>query len=128
MKERYCLFLDIDGTLVKHFGDKPEQFKEELEVLPGVPELVKECGKHGHIIVLTSGRRESFRKITEEQLKRANIPYDHLILGLSNAIRILVNDTKPYRADAPQTAIAFNLTRDTGVQLLVDFLRKNDEQ
>lgn len=128
MKERYCLFLDIDGTLLKHYGDKPEQFLGEIEVLPGVPELIRECGKHGHIIVLTSGRRRSFQAITEEQLRKANIPFDYLLLGLSNAIRILVNDTKPYREDSPQTAIAFNLTRDEGVQKLVDFLKKNDEQ
>ncbi len=123
--ERYCLFLDIDGTLLKHFGDKPEQFGDNLPVLEGVPELVQLCGKRGHIIILTSGRRESFREITEKQLRNAGIPFDHLILGCSNAIRILVNDTKPYRDDSPQTAIAFNLERDKGVQELVEFLRSH---
>ncbi len=125
VNERYCLFLDIDGTLLKHFGDKPEQFGDNLPVLDGVPELVQLCGKRGHIIILTSGRRESFREITEKQLKNAGIPFDHLILGCSNAIRILVNDTKPYREDSPQTAIAFNLERDKGVQELVEFLRNH---
>lgn len=125
-KERYCFFLDIDGTLLKHFGDKPEQFEDEIEVLPGVREFFQLCGKNGHIVILTSGRRESFRKITEKQLRNACIPYDKLILGCTNAIRVLVNDTKPYREDSPQTAIAFNLVRDEGVQKLVDFLKGNN--
>ncbi len=124
-KERYCFFLDIDGTLLKHFGDKPRQFEDKIEVLPGVQEFFSLCGKNGHIIILTSGRRESFRKQTEKQLKNACIPYDKLILGCSNAIRVLVNDTKPYRTDSPQTAIAFNLVRDEGVGKLVEFLKEN---
>jgi trehalose-6-phosphatase len=124
-QERYCLFLDIDGTLLKHFGDKPEQFGDNLPVLDGVPELVQLCGKRGHIIILTSGRRESFREITERQLKNAGIPFDQLILGCGNGIRLIVNDTKPYRQDNPQTAFAFNLERDKGVQELVEFLRSH---
>jgi hypothetical protein len=122
-KERYCFFLDIDGTLLKHFGDKPEQFEDKIEVLPGVREFFSLCGKNGHTIILTSGRRESFRKITEKQLRNACIPYDQLILGCTNAIRVLVNDTKPYREDSPATALCFNLVRDEGVQKLVDFLK-----
>ncbi len=124
-KERYCFFLDIDGTLLKHFGDKPEQFEDKIEVLPGVREFFSLCGKNGHTIILTSGRRESFRKITEKQLRNACIPFDQLILGCTNAIRVLVNDTKPYREDSPATALCFNLVRDEGVQKLVDFLKEN---
>lgn len=123
-QERYCFFLDIDGTLLKHYGDKPEQFEDEIEVLPAVAEFFALCGKQGHRVILTSGRRESFRKITEKQLRNACISYDELILGCTNAIRVLVNDTKPYRDDSPQTAIAFNLVRNEGVEKLVDFLKK----
>lgn len=122
-KERYCFFLDIDGTLLKHFGDKPEQFEDKIEVLPAVREFFSLCGKNGHTIILTSGRRESFRKITEKQLRNACIPYDQLILGCSNAIRILINDKKPYREDNPDTAIAFNLIRDEGMEKVVNFLK-----
>jgi hypothetical protein len=125
-KERYCFFLDIDGTLLKHFGDKPEQFEDKIEVLPLVREFFSLCGKNGHIVILTSGRRESFREITKRQLKNACIPYDQLILGCTNAIRVLVNDTKPYREDSPATALCFNLVRDEGVQKLVDFLKGNE--
>lgn len=100
-KERYCFFLDIDGTLLKHYGDKPEQFEDKIEVLPGVREFFQLCGKNGHVVILTSGRRESFRETTKRQLKNACIPYDKLILGCTNAIRVLVNDTKPYREDSP---------------------------
>ncbi len=124
-KERYCFFLDIDGTLLKHFGDKPEQFEDKIEVLPGVREFFQLCGKNGHIVILTSGRRESFREITKRQLKNACIPYDQLILGCSNAIRVIINDKKPYREDNPDTAIAINLNRDEGMGKVVNFLKNS---
>jgi hypothetical protein len=126
--ERYCFFLDIDGTLLRHYGDNPKQYHEQyddVDVLPKVREFFSLCGKQGHVIILTSGRRESFRELTEKQLRNARIPFDQLILGCTNAIRILVNDTKPYRKDNPVTAIAFNLERDEGIQKLVDFLKEN---
>lgn len=122
-QERYCLFIDIDGVLLKHEAGKPEYFKDEIEVLPYVKELMDECGRRGHIIILTSGRRKSMEEITRKQLHNAGICYDQLILGCTNALRILINDKKPYREDNPDTAIAINLDRDEGVQKLVDFLK-----
>jgi hypothetical protein len=125
-KERYTFFLDIDGCIFKHAGDKPEQFNDAMEVLPGVIEFCQLCGKQGHRIVLTSGRRKSFEHITRKQLENACVSFDELILGCSNNVRVLVNDTKPYRSDNPQTAIAYNLVRDTGLQELVYFLKGNE--
>ena len=73
-----------------------------------------EWDKAGHMIILTTGRKEGMRKSTENQLRRAGIIYDKLIMGIGGGTRVLINDLKPDR-DGP-TAVAINLKRDIGVK------------
>jgi hypothetical protein len=58
-----------------------------------------------------TGRRESTRKDTERQLSESGIIYDHLIMGISSGVRILINDKKP---DGEKAAEAINLNRNEG--------------
>jgi hypothetical protein len=89
------IFLDIDGCMFKHNGNLSFQITVTPELLPGVLEKLNEWEADGHRIILTTGRKESMRKLTEEQLLRAGIFYDQLIMGLNRGERIIINDKKP---------------------------------
>ena len=112
------IFCDIDGTLSQYpysaeMGNY-EFSEKNMKPLPGTIKKLWEWDKAGHMIILTTGRKESMRKSTENQLRRAGIIYDKLIMGIGGGTRVLVNDLKPDR-DGP-TAIAINLKRDIGVK------------
>ena len=49
------------------------------------------------MIILTTGRKEGMRRITEQQLESAGIVYDKLIMGIGGGARVLINDLKPDR-------------------------------
>jgi len=106
------IFLDIDGTLFRHYGSHYEQICREPEVLAGVKDRLEEWDKVGFRIVLVTGRRESCRKLTEDQLLCAGIFYDQLIMGCGNGARWIVNDAKP---DGSITAGAVCVPRNKGL-------------
>jgi phosphoglycolate phosphatase-like HAD superfamily hydrolase len=108
------IFCDIDGVLVNHSGDVTEAF--DAKVLPGVVETVREWDKKGYRIILVSGRRESMRAGTEEQLIGMGIIFDQLILGIGGGNRILINDMKLNKTDP--TCFAYNLVRNEGLSSL----------
>jgi hypothetical protein len=108
------LFLDIDGTLVRHFGSSTMLLKETPTLLPGVLEKFAEWDSKGYNIVLTTGRKESLREATEQQLKSLGLFWDRLILGIGGGPRYIINDLKP-NSDLP-TAVAINLYRDRGLE------------
>ena len=109
MKTIIC---DIDGTLIYHKGSQRKQITEKPEILPGVIDKFHEWDKLGYNIVLITGRKESTRKKTEEQLQSLGIIYDKLVLGVGRGQRVLINDLKP-DSEKP-TAISVNLKRNTG--------------
>lgn len=111
-KRPKTIFLDIDGTLVKHSGLM--NITQKTEVLPGVLDKLEEWDRKGYNIILVSGRRESLRAFTEKQLEEAKIIYDQLILGIGGGVRVLINDRKPNSFDA--TAKAISLERNTGLE------------
>ena len=110
----YTIFCDIDGTLVKKIhpcdAQKPDS---KMELLPGVREKLTDWDRKGYYIILTTGRKESFRNVTEKQLEEAGIFYDQLVMGITGGQRHLINDTKPL--STKQTAIAHTVIRDTGL-------------
>jgi hypothetical protein len=108
------IFCDIDGTLVTH-GLPTENTSplKALYLLPGTIEKLSEWDAKGYNIILTTGRRESMRKATEEQLADLGIFYDRLIMGIGGGDRIVINDCKP---DGRQTAFAFNIKRNEGIK------------
>lgn len=109
------VFIDIDGTLLYHHGVANEQTLLETKLLPGVKEKLAEWNGKGYIIVLTTGRRESERKLTVKQLQSSGIQYDHLIMGLGRGSRVLINDIKP-NSDNNPTAVAINVERNKGIE------------
>jgi hypothetical protein len=107
------IFLDIDGTIIKHCGNLCSQYLNEADVLPNVKEKLLEWDLKGYNIILTTGRRESCRSHTEKQLANAGIFYDQLIMGIGGGQRILINDSKPNSTEP--TAIAFTVERNVGI-------------
>ena len=112
------IFCDIDGTLCKYpytadMGGYDFDNKV-MKPLPGTLKKLWDWDKAGHIIILTTGRKEGMRESTERQLKEAGIVYDRLIMGIGGGTRVLINDLKPDREG--NTAIAINLKRNRGIK------------
>lgn len=107
------LFIDIDGTLLKHKGNLSTQLLSSPDILPGVLEKLNEWDAEGHKIILVTGRKESMRKLTEKQLLSLGIYYDQLIMGLNRGERILINDSK--NDSEMVTAYAIQIKRNEGL-------------
>lgn len=101
--------LDLDGTLLKQNGFK----NGGDEFLPGAIDFLQSIPKKDSIIFLTA-RESEFREPTENFLKKNGIEYSHIIFGLPNGERIMVNDIKN---SGLKTAIAVNVQRDEPVHL-----------
>lgn len=117
MKEKrpVTVFCDIDGTLIKHYPPTITALKNhEPEILPHTLEKLLEWDKNGFNIILTSGRRESMRNITEKQLSALGIIYDQLILGIGGGHRVLINDRKTN--SKKNYAHAINIDRNQGIE------------
>jgi len=111
--ENKVVFLDIDGCLVKHHGGHSSSLIQNKTVLlPGVKEKLDEWEVEGCQIIITTGRKESFRKFTEKQLLVCGIAYDQLVMGLGRGERIVVNDRK---VDGSNSARAFCIERNEGI-------------
>lgn len=108
------IICDIDGTLVKHnpptISCQPDY---EMELLEGTIETISDWDKKGYNIILLTGRRESMRDVTEKQLSKIGIFYDHLIMGVGGGKRYLINDLKP---QGDKTAFSYNLIRNKGIK------------
>ena len=115
------IFCDIDGTIVFHHGlGLSGQLLNDAVTLPAVIERMNEWQAKGYSIVLTTGRCESIRKRTEDQLTSLGVFWDHLIMGLPNGPRVLVNDLKPGvtidDCRGRETAIAVCVERNGGLK------------
>lgn len=108
------LFIDIDGTLIKHQENLSKMFLLDMEILPGVIEKFNEWDANGYKIILTTGRKECLREITEKGLLKNGLFFDQLIMGLNRGERILINDIKPNVNMRVATAI--QLERNVGLK------------
>ena len=117
-KRPKTIFLDIDGTILKHHGNLVNIYKNEPEVLDGVHEVLNDWDMKGYNIILTTGRKESLRKFTEKQLEDLHIFYDQLIMGIGGGVRYVINDFKP-TSNLP-TCHAITIDRNKGIRHLKD--------
>ena len=106
------VFCDIDGVLIEHTGDVTKQPLIDA-LLPGTHEKLLEWERKGYRIILVSGRKESTREVTENQLSRLGIVYDMLLLGLGGGNRIIINDRKT--SSEKPTCFAINVERNKGL-------------
>lgn len=108
------ILCDIDGCIVFHLGDLTTQLSTEFtEPLPGVLEKINEWNREGHMLILTTGRKECMRAKTEEMLSSLGIFYDKLVMGLPRGPRVVINDRKP--GGTEDMAVAVNLERNEGL-------------
>ncbi len=85
--------IDIDGTIFEKHGDTAsEQWGDTVHLVPGAREFINKVEKESACIILCTARKESHRFETERQLRYFSIPYDQLVMGLTNGERVLVND------------------------------------
>ena len=109
------IFCDIDGTLWNHVGTVSKQAAVcSHQLLPNTLKALDRWDRLGYKIILTTGRKESMRKITKEHLESNGIVYDKLIMGLGGGDRILINDRK--LNGNRNTAYAINVVRNKGIQ------------
>lgn len=107
------IILDLDGTVLKHHGTLAKQLLEEAELLPGSLDKILEWERQGCRIIILTGRKESMRSVTVQQLEKLGVIYDALVMGVGGGIRVLVNDFKE-KSDVP-TAVAINVVRNGGI-------------
>jgi hydroxymethylpyrimidine pyrophosphatase-like HAD family hydrolase len=105
------LFIDLDGTILRHTHVYSELDANKAKLLPGVQKKMNEWDSLGHKIILVSARKESARKITEQCLERLGIPYDFLLLGITGGERYLINDK--LKLQSKDRAVALNLITDS---------------
>ena len=108
------IFIDIDGTMLKHPGSLENVFSNEPEVLDGVIEKIQEWHINEDYIVVTTSRPESLRNVTIRQLEKASISYDQLMMGVPKGCRVIINDKKPGNNDT--IAIGIELERNQGLR------------
>jgi len=110
------IFLDVDGCILNHVGSLTTilDWNEDQEVLPGVHDKINEWERKGYNIILTTGRKESMRKLTEDKLTKSGIFWDQLIMGLGGGPRVLINDMK----GETKTALAINIERNKGLEVI----------
>ena len=118
MERPKTIICDIDGTLITHTTTPFDIFNENTrhKLLPGVKEKFDEWDSKCYKVILLTGRKESMRDQTVEQLKRFGIYYDQLVMGVGGGARVLINDLKPNPEDPNNpTAIAVNINRNEGL-------------
>jgi len=108
------IICDIDGTILIQEGNCYGQLTSEPQLTEGALEKVYEWEMLNYNIILITGRKESTRKITEQQLESLGIVFDQLIMGVGGGPRVLINDLKPNKSI--EMATAFNILRNKGLK------------
>lgn len=113
--DRKTIFVDLDGTLVRHNLD-PENIPDEL--LPGYEKLFD---KNKYFVVLTTARvwKHCIEIVT--WLKNRGYIFDAIICNLPTGHRILVNDFRNYDEDR---AFGFTIPRNKGIVNVMEEIEK----
>ena len=106
------LFIDIDGTILKHQHTISDVYKQDAKILPGVVEKINYWDSRGYRIIFVTARKESTRDLTVKQLTSFGLAWDQLIMGVSNGQRYLINDK--LSDQDPDRSIAINVITDQG--------------
>jgi hypothetical protein len=110
-KQYKTLFVDIDGTLVTNSSIQFPPYVGSGSPLTNNIECLRNLHNEGKIyIVLTTSRPEFLRDTTVEEMKRHNMPYDQLVMGLPHCNRIVINDFA--KSNTYPSCGAINITRN----------------
>ena len=121
-KKNITVFCDIDGTIINHEANGSYDGSEFL--LSGVKNKLTFLKEKGKIIITTA---RSKKDMIEKMLKRLDIPYDDIIVGLNSGPRLLINDIKP-TMQFNLMSRCYNILRNEGMEHLnFDNLINNDK-
>ena len=110
------IFIDLDGTILKHNHAISLVHMNKEELIPGVREKLDQWDSIGHKIIIVTARKESERELTKTQLSNLAVPYDLLIMGCTNGNRILINDK--ISADSKDRSLAVNVFTDSNFKFI----------
>lgn len=84
-----AIIVDIDGTLAHSEHRSPFDWNRvgEDRLDKGVNEVVCAMEERGYTIIVLSGRDSACLDITEDWLKKAKVPYDHIYMRAEGDIR-----------------------------------------
>ena len=106
------VFCDLDGTLLKHVHKYSNINRIKPELNLGVLKKFDEWDSLGLKIILVTGRKESARKKTEQDLADLGIPYDQLVMNVGNGPRVMINDKMS--EDSEDRVSSINVITDSG--------------
>lgn len=110
------IFCDIDGVLLRQPANFLDTAKANMAAsLTDSAEQLLSWHSEGHLVVLTTGRPEHMRALTEKNLELHGIMYDRLIMGLGSGPRVVINDLDPMDPEQDK-AMSINLVRNQGIQ------------
>jgi CTP:molybdopterin cytidylyltransferase MocA len=107
------IFCDIDGVLVEH--EDVADYSRPLRAIPGSIERLREWSEQGYFVVLTTAREAKYETEMRAALAAAEVPFQHLVMGLPSGPRVLINDRKPSALLVSQ-ATAFEVERNQGIK------------
>jgi UDP-N-acetylglucosamine diphosphorylase / glucose-1-phosphate thymidylyltransferase / UDP-N-acetylgalactosamine diphosphorylase / glucosamine-1-phosphate N-acetyltransferase / galactosamine-1-phosphate N-acetyltransferase len=110
------IFLDLDGTVLRHAHHFPSYEDSRPELLPGVLNKVNEWITSGHKIVITTARREANRSLVESQLRELGLHWDYMVMDVSKGQRVLINDK--LQSNDVDRAIGINVITDSGFDII----------
>lgn len=116
----YCI--DYDGTCILTRHKVSAQLLEEPELLPGVKEFFDYASSQGSVIIIVTGRAESAREQTLEQIRKLGLWCSYLLCTGSNGRRFLINDNKLSCPDV-RTAVGITVDRNTGLTQVLEDLK-----
>lgn len=115
--------LDWDGTCIITRHKVSDQLLEEPELLPGVREFFDYASSQGSVVIIVTGRAESARETTLNQIRKLGLWCSYLLCTGSNGRRFLINDAKPSAPDT-STAIGITISRNIGMEQILKDLKE----
>lgn len=106
--DRVTIFIDLDGTLVRH-NYSPDLIMEMI--LPGYQYLIENRDKF--YLVLTTARSEELASSAIAMLKGAGLIFDVILYDLPTGSRHLIND---YKDEFKPKAFVYNVLRNEGIE------------
>lgn len=106
------IICDLDGTVLKHSHKFSSIGNTDPKLLSGVIKKFDEWDSKGYKIILMTARKESAREMTENHLRSLGLCWDHLIMGVTSGVRVLINDK--LRPEDSNRSVSINLITDVG--------------
>lgn len=116
--EPKTIIIDLDGVIIKHdsgYNSKKKIFTYPFKPINKNMKLIKNEYESGSCIIIMSARPYDEKFNVERELKKNNIFYHQLILGVASGSRVLINDKKKNHPNI-KTAVAIETVRNSNIK------------